>query len=225
MTVIRRLGAVLEPAYWEVRRLRTVATMRVSNVDKHPKEGENPVRLCNYVDVYKNDCITEAMSFMSATASHDESGRFRLERDDVLITKGSEAWADIGVPALVTESADNLLSGYHLALLRPFKETSRAYLARALQSQSVAYQFHIVANGVRRFGLTHVGIQSVRIPFPPLTEQTAIVEYLNKATADIDAAISRARQQIELIEEYRTRLIADVVTGKLDVHEAAAQME
>ena len=51
MTVIRRLGAVLEPAYWEVRRLRTVAKMRVSNVDKHPKEGANPVRLCNYVDV------------------------------------------------------------------------------------------------------------------------------------------------------------------------------
>ena len=64
------------------------------------------------------------------------------------------------------------------------------------------------------------------IPFlvPPLSEQTAIVEYLDKATADIDTAISRTRRQIELIQEYRTRLIADVVTGKLDVRGAAANL-
>ena len=48
------------PAHWEVRRLRNVADMRVSNVDKHVKDDEIPVRLCNYVDVYRNDCINGA---------------------------------------------------------------------------------------------------------------------------------------------------------------------
>ena len=56
---------------------------------------------------------------------------------------------------------------------------------------------------------------------PPLPEQVAIVEYLDKAVASADAAIGRTRRQIELMEEYRTCLIADVVTGKLDVREAA----
>ena len=55
-------------------------------------------------------------------------------------------------------------------------------------------------------------------------EQTAIVEYLDKATAGIDAAIGRARRQIELLREYRTRLIADVVTGKLDVRQTTANL-
>ena len=55
--------------------------MRVSNVDKHIREGEFPVRLCNYVDVYKNDRITQTIPFMNATASRDEIERFRLERD------------------------------------------------------------------------------------------------------------------------------------------------
>ena len=59
---------------------------------------------------------------------------------------------------------------------------------------------------------------------PPLHEQAAIIEYLDKATTDIDSAIVRARRQIDLVEEYRTRLIADVVTGKLDVREVAAQL-
>jgi len=49
------LGEV--PAHWEVRRLRYVVDMRVSNVDKHSKEDEQPVRLCNYVDVYKHERI------------------------------------------------------------------------------------------------------------------------------------------------------------------------
>ena len=45
--------------------------------------------------------------------------RFRLLTDDVIITKDSEAWDDIGVPALVTVAAEDLISGYHLAILRP----------------------------------------------------------------------------------------------------------
>ena len=67
-------------------------------------------------------------------------------------------------------------------------------------------------------------LRSIRVATPSLLEQTAIVEHLDKATAAIDAAIVRARRQIELLQEYRTRLIADVVTGKVDVREAAAQL-
>ena len=55
-------------------------------------------------------------------------------------------------------------------------------------------------------------------------EQTAIVCYLDEATAAIAIAIARAHRQIELLREYRTRLIADVVTGKLDVRKAVARL-
>ncbi|MFZ2618644.1 MAG: restriction endonuclease subunit S, partial [Anaerolineae bacterium] len=59
------------PAHWEVKRQRNVADLLVSNIDKHTVEGQVSVRLCNYVDVYKNDRITEHLSFMRATASPD----------------------------------------------------------------------------------------------------------------------------------------------------------
>ena len=213
------------PAHWEVRRLQQVVTMKVSNVDKHIKEAELPVRLCNYVDVYKNDRITESMLFMQATATTGEIERFRLELGDVLITKDSEVWNDIGVAALVEYSARDLVCGYHLALLRPIKAVlNGAYLFRSLQSSTIAYQFHISANGVTRYGLSRGGIKSALLPIPPLTEQAAIVAYLDKTTADIDTAIDRARREIELLGEYRTRLIADVVTGKVDVREAVADL-
>jgi len=59
------------------------------------------------------------------------------------------------------------------------------------------------------------------LPLPPLPEQTAIVEYLDDQTGKIDTAIASTRKEIELLREYRERLIADVVTGKVDVREVA----
>ena len=217
------LGAV--PAHWEIRRLRRVAEMRVSNVDKHTREGEKPVRLCNYVDVYKNDFIQSRMNFMPATATVEEIERFRLRSRDVLITKDSEAWDDIGVPAFVQEVEDDVVSGYHLALLRSdTRHLDGEFLFRALQSQGVAYQFHVRANGVTRYGLSHSAIKSVRLPVPPLIEQDAIVHFLARSIVSLNEEVDRARRQIALFHEYRTRLIADVVTGKLDVREAAAEL-
>ena len=209
------------PAHWEMRRLRHAVNMKVSNVDKHSKEGELPVRLCNYVDVYKNDRITENMPFMRATAKADEIDRFRLEIGDVLITKDSEVWNDIGVPAFVEYSARDLVCGYHLALLRPLKTVlNGAYLFYALQSSAIAYQFHIAANGVTRYGLSQRAIKSALLPIPPLAEQAAIAAYLDKQTAAVDTAMTHAQREIELLSEYRTRLIVDVVTGQVDVREA-----
>jgi len=60
--------------------------------------------------------------------------------------------------------------------------------------------------------------------FPPLPKQSAIVEHLDQATTNIDTTITRAEREIELLGEYRARLIADVVTGKLDVRDAAAAL-
>ncbi|HHO82024.1 MAG TPA: restriction endonuclease subunit S, partial [Halothiobacillus sp.] len=209
------LGKV--PAHWEVRRLRTVVEMRVSNVDKHSREGEKPVRLCNYVDVYKHDKIRADMNFMRATASDEEIERFRLQPGDVLITKDSEMWNDIAVPALVETSAPDLISGYHLALLRPRQVIHGAFLFRAIQSPGIACQFHVKANGVTRFGLSHDAIKSTLVPLPPLPEQTAIVRFLDWADRRIRRVIRARQRRIKLLEEYKQALIQQAVTGRIDV--------
>jgi type I restriction enzyme S subunit len=57
-----------------------------------------------------------------------------------------------------------------------------------------------------------------------LNEQKKILKYVETETVSLDAVITRAEREIELLREYRTRLVADVVTGKLDVREAAAKL-
>ena len=205
------LGEV--PAHWEVLRARNAVDMRVSNVDKHTKRGELPVQLCNYVDVYKNDKITEHISFMQATASAEEIERFRLEKGDVLLTKDSETWNDIGVPALVEYTAKDIICGYHLALLRPRKGLlNGSYLFRALQCPSIAHQFHVAANGVIRYGLSHSAIKSTLLLIPPLPDQHRIAAFLDQKTAEIDEAISKKQRLIELLKEQKAILINQAVT-------------
>ena len=131
------------PAHWEVRRLRNMARILFSNVDKHSKDDEGPVRLCNYLDVYHNDCIRSDMDFMKATATAEEIERFRLVVGDVLITKDSESWDDIGVPAFVESATLDLVCGYHLALLRPIHDNlSGKFLSRSLSCRGISDQLY-----------------------------------------------------------------------------------
>ena len=67
-------------------------------------------------------------------------------------------------------------------------------------------------------------IGNLVMPLPPLAEQAAIAAHLDKAVAVIDAAVACARRQVELLREYRICLVANVVTGKIDVREAAANL-
>ena len=203
--------------------MRNLVETRVSNVDKHVRKDEQAVRLCNYVDVCKRESIGQGIDFMVATATKDEIDRFRLAAGDVLITKDSEDWNDIGVPALVDEAPPDVLFGYHLALLRPRAIQIRVpFLFRALQAITVASQFRVRANGVTRYGFSQDATKSARLTVPPLTEQAAISRYLDRTIANLGLAISRLRDQIVLLDEYRNQLVAEAETGQVDVRNATS---
>jgi len=206
------------PEHWEVRRLRTLAAVRPSGLDKNSNESEVPVMLCNYVDVYKNDRITSTIDFMKATATPDEIRALELKAGDVIITKDSESWDDIAVPSFVPEAMPGVVCAYHLALVRPFAgKIEGEYLFRAFAADPIADQFRVAATGVTRFGLAQGAINGAFFPLPSMEEQRAIVDHISRRLAETDQAITRAQREIELMREYRIRLISDVVTGQVDV--------
>lgn len=207
------------PENWEAKPLRSTAGYVVSNVDKVAADDEVPVRLCNYTDVYNNEFITLALDFMQATASADEIAKFGLAVDDVIITKDSESWDDIGVPALVRETASDLVCGYHLALLRPFKHKMEgSFLFRCLQAKPVRVQLELAANGVTRFGIPKSEIGAMTLPVPPLPRQRAIASYLDRETARVDALVAAKERVIELLAEKRRALITRAVTRGIAAH-------
>ena len=205
------------PDNWEAKPLRSAADYVVSNVDKVPDDDEIPVRLCNYTDVYNNEFITLALDFMQATASEAEIAKFGMAVDDVIITKDSESWDDIGVPALVRETAGDLVCGYHLALLRPLKQkVAGAFLFRCLQAKPVRVQLELAASGVTRFGVPKSEIGTMRLPVPPLAQQHTIADYLDRETARLDALVAAKERVVGLLAEKRRALITRAVTRGLD---------
>lgn len=205
------------PFQWAIKRLKYVSDCNTSNVDKHSKEDENKVNLCNYTDVYKNDKIHSRMDFMSATASQSEIEKFQLKKDDVLITKDSETPDDIAIPAIVTEDLYNILCGYHLALIRSSdKYLIGTYLYYLFKSYRFNQQFTIAANGITRFGLSIDDVRDAIISLPSTAEQSQIAVFLDHKTHQIDDLIAKKQKIIELLKEERTAIINHTVTKGLD---------
>jgi len=100
------------------------------------------------------------------------------------------------------------------------------YYAYLLRSLALRGLFVVLCPSVRerapRVRFSHFG--SFVLPNPPIIEQKKIVEYIQTACCEVDQTLNTTRREIGLLREYRTRLIADVVTGKLDVREAAARL-
>lgn len=209
MTSIKETNALTPwtevlPPNWKVTRLDAVADVFFSNVDKHTKEDEVPVRLCNYVDVYKNERITAELDFMEASAEPREIRKFQVQRGDTLITKDSEAADDIAIPALITEDLPGVLCGYHLALVRPrVSAVSGPFLAWLHSCKGFRAQYEAKAVGVTRFGLSQYAFKAARVPLPPMIEQQGITAYLDASCAAIDAAVSAKRQQLEILNALR----------------------
>lgn len=163
----------------QVRRLADCAEVVVSSVDKHQAENEEVVRLCNYTDVYYQRHLDQDHPYETGTACQSEIERFRLRKGDVVITKDSEDPKDIGVAACVVDVPENLVCGYHLAIVRPLEGLIDGVLLRAIFStQSTRRQLFVQANGVTRFGLPVKAIESLEVAIPKLDTQRRLTGLL-----------------------------------------------
>ena len=187
---------------WKNLPLNALADIRFSNVDKKTDQSEVEVCLCNYKDVYYNNFIRSDMEFMKATATEREIKKCALYKDDVVITKDSEKYDDIGVPALVRENIKGLVCGYHLAIIRPLEQIYGPYLFYALSALPAQKQFHSYANGVTRFGLRKADIGAVELPVPSHSEQRTIAHILST----LDDKIELNRRMNETLEEIMRAL-------------------
>jgi len=160
-------------------RLGDLSDIRLSGVDKKTYASEKTVKLCNYLDVYRNRYITADIPFMSASANYSEINRFELKSGDVLITKDSEEPTDIAVPSVVLSDINGVICGYHLALIRPNKDiVDPIFLMFLFTSTHAKNYFASRANGVTRYGLGINDIREFQFLLPSLKSQTEFTRQL-----------------------------------------------
>lgn len=200
------------PGGWTTATLGEVAEVTFSSVDKKIVDGEHPVLLCNYTDVFYNQRITPHMRFQRATATSNEVARWSLQRGDVVFTKDSETPNEIGVPAYVTETIPGVLYGYHLAIARPNPDLIEgSFLAEFLRSLTAIREFARIANGVTRFGLTLKATRSIPVLLPPLPEQRAIAHLLRS----IDESIEKTEDVLHALQETKESTRHNLLEGRM----------
>ncbi len=181
--------------------LSNVATVELSNVDKKSKPNEKSTKLCNFTDVYYNWAITKdhASNFMIATASNAQLEKFKLIKGQVAITKDSETKFDIGIPTYISEDLDDVILGYHCALITPNSEKINGkYLNCLLNSNYAKQYFEFSASGSgQRYSLSKDIIESIPIPLIDIEAQ----EKIGNIFSAIDKKIQNNKKIITELED------------------------
>ena len=171
-------------------KLGDIATVEISGVDKKMTDGEKEIRLCNFVDVYYNWAITIAQhdSFMLATARLNEISKFQLKRGQVALTKDSETRDDIGISTYIADDFEDVILGYHCALISPNKDVlDGRYLNALLHTDYAKKYFACNASGSgQRYALSVEALNSFPVPIIPLHEQKRIGEIFSALDKKIE---------------------------------------
>lgn len=148
--------------------------------------------------------------------------RAKVQLNDVLVCVTG---AMTGNVAIVDECLpSDAYVNQHVALVRPNPERIfPRYLAFVLHSDIGRTQFKHSEYGGTKQGLGLDDVRSIILPLPPLSEQMAICTKLDCATSELVQVISRAQREIDLILQYRAKLVSSVVTGKMDVRHTIEQ--
>jgi type I restriction enzyme S subunit len=213
------LGAV--PCHWVVASLRFRYHQCLGKmVDAKRQTGKYLVPYLRNVDVQWDRVNTRDLPRIDIAP--EERDRYTVRVGDLLVCEGRH----LGRAAFWRGELPEC--GFQKALhrLRP--------LSRATDAPRWLFYCLYVVHRLDAFGassadnsiphLTGEMLRAHKFPFPPLEEQNTIAKYLDERVQTIEQAQTAVVSEIRHMREYRTRLIADVVTGKLDVREAAARL-
>ena len=208
------------PEHWEASQVKQHYSIQLGkmlqNTASEPSDTEVPYLKAQHVQWFSVDTNDPPTMW----ASPRDIVQFGICSGDLLVCEGGEG----GRAGLVKDIVPRYIIQNALHRVRPLAESKNEYLQYVMSAIASTGWFEAINNKATIAHFTAEKFGALVIPIPPPLEQIAIVSYLDKLTSDIDAAIAHTRREIELLEEYRTRLIADVVTGKLDVREAAANL-
>ena len=201
------------PEQWEVAALRHKYSQCLGKMlDSKRFTGSHSLHYLRNTDVQWDRINIEDLPTMDIPSA--EYDRYTVQQGDLLVCEGGE----VGRCALWSGGLD--LCGFQKVLhrLRPRNANQDLprfmyYVLRAVAKGNAFNDGHLstIAH------LTGDKLRAYRFPYPPVAEQESLVNFLDVSLKQVDQVISTALREISLIREYRTRLISDVVTGKLDV--------
>ena len=209
------------PEHWDVFRLATICN-KITNGYVGPTRDilvSDGVRYLQSLHIKRNQIQFDGKYFVEESWSRAHAKSILMEGDVLVVQTG-----DIGQVAVVPREFEG--SNCHALIILSCRPSyaSGQFVSLVLNSNYGFHSLNLIKTGALHPHLNCTFVREIHIALPPLNAQHTIATYLNRETAIIDALIEKIKKAIALLREYRTSLIADVVTGKLDVREAAAAL-
>ena len=213
------------PAHWEVKRLKLATGRPRNGIWGDDPDGEHDVVCVRVADFDRmRGVVKDRPTTLRSVDVRERTGRL-LRRGDLLVEKsGGGDKQNVGCVVMFDHDIDAVCSNFVARL--PFVEnhTSRytRYVHAALYARRLNYPSIKQTTGIQNLDLD--AYLNLRWCFPPYPEQCAIADYLDRQTARLDRLVVQIKTSIERLREYRSALVTAVVTGKLDVRDAARRL-
>ena len=218
---IEWLGVI--PKHWEINRLRHILKEQLVNgiFKKRDSWGKgNPI--VNVFDVFIESNIVDIETLDRVECEEDELSKYSALYGDFFFVRSSLKLEGIGQSATVLESPEPVVFECHLIRGRPNLSLVDAKFLIAYLNCHFTRSFLVSkANQVTMATIDQNKFKDVHIPTPTLDEQKTISKYLEQKTAEIDLQKAKVQEAIERLKEYRTALITNAVTGKIDVRQVS----
>jgi len=201
------------PEGWEVHKLKYKTIINKKKLE----DDINPNCVINYLDISNVDSSGNILDIKEHFFEDAPSRARRIprSRDTILSTVRTYLKAI----AYLENIPDNLIVSTGFAVLEPIKSINSKYLFYSTSSEVFIQNVIAYSKGVAYPAINPPELGQIPIIMPLLSEQTTIVNFLDKATEKIDKTIRKIEEKIKLLEEYKKSLIHHVVTGKVDVRE------
>ncbi len=165
---------------WRQVKIGNIGEISSAGVDKKIVEGERPVRLLNYLDVYREDFIYSKNLNHWVTATVDKIGKCSIKKGDVFFTPSSEVPNDIGMSAVAMEDMTDVVYSYHIVRLRISEDWDLRYRAYAFKTDDFYKQAESCCDGSgQRYVISQANFRKMTIKVPPKEEQIAIANILS----------------------------------------------
>jgi len=209
------------PEHWEVKLLKYIGTNGLTNgIFKKKDQYGRGTKLVNVIDLYQGNLLVREEELGRVETDEDEALKYKVIKGDIFFVRSSLKLEGIGVSALVADISEPTVFECHIVRFRPLQNVvNPKFLVNYLNSWYVHQRLITLSQTVTMSTISQDKISSLEIALPALEEQCEVVEYIDMVSSKVEASISRAENQIQLLQEYRTALISEAVTGKIDVRE------
>lgn len=210
------------PEHWTIQRIRQCFSFRKGLSITKANLEETGIAVINYGQIHSKN--NKGIGLNKSLIKHVNKSylktnqRCLVEKGDFIFADTSEDVEGCGNCAYI-DWHDNIFAGYHTIIAHPNRSTNSEYLAYLFSSPTWRCQIRKNVNGVKVYSITQRILKDMFILIPPIEEQKDIVNHLDSMCSEIDLIVKNVDKKITDLHDLKSSLIADVVTGQIDVRD------